>query len=63
MHDVAATARFRRMLMAGDLFVRGAVGRVPVDISHEGLSTGGLNFEKGPMVKSYEEKNAVKSSP
>ena len=47
MHDLAAAARFRRTLVAGGGFARGAEGRVPLDISHEGLSTGGLNFEKG----------------
>ena len=40
MHDLAAAARFRRTLMAGDGFASGAEGRVPLDTSHEGLSTG-----------------------
>ena len=36
--DGAATARFWRMLAVGGRFA---------NISHEGLSTGGLNFENG----------------
>ena len=49
--DGAATARFLRALVAGGRFARGAEGRVPLDISREGLSTGGLNFEKGANGK------------
>ena len=47
MHDVAAAARFREGLIAGDRFVRGAEGRVDLDRSHDGLPNGGLNFEEG----------------
>ena len=47
MHDVAAAARFREGLIAGDRFVRGAEGRVDLDRSHDRLSNGGLNFEEG----------------
>eukprot|EP00966_Prymnesium_polylepis_P298114 6888648-Prymnesium_polylepis.1 len=34
------------MLADGGRFAGGAGGRVPLDISQEGLSTGGLNFGK-----------------
>ena len=47
MHDLAAAARFRRTLVAGGGFARGAEGRVPLCLSHDGLSNGGLNFETG----------------
>ena len=47
MHDLAAAARFRRTLVAGGGFARGAEGRVDFERSHDGLSNGGLNFEKG----------------
>ena len=47
MHDLAAAARFRRTLLDGVGFARDAGARVDLDRSHEGLSTGGLNFEKG----------------
>ena len=47
MHDGAAAVRFRRTLMAGDGFVGTAGDRVDLDRSHDGLSNGGLNLEKG----------------
>ena len=47
MHDVAATARFRWGLIDGDRFVGTAGDRVLLERSHEGLSDGVLNFEKG----------------
>ena len=47
MHDLAAAARFWRTLVAGGGFARGAEGRVPLCLSHDGLSNGGLIFEKG----------------
>ena len=35
MHDLAAAARFRRTLVAGGGFARGAEGRVPLCLSHD----------------------------
>ena len=67
MHDVAAAARFREGLIAGDRFVRGAEGRVDLDRSHDGLSNGGLNFEEGAngdeKRRCEGRSSAVKSSP
>eukprot|EP00966_Prymnesium_polylepis_P117634 2719570-Prymnesium_polylepis.2 len=39
MHDLAAAACFRRTLLAGVGFARHAEAGVPLDISHEGIST------------------------
>ena len=47
MHNLAAAARFRRTLVAGSGFVRTSEDRVPLERSHDGLSNGRLNFEKG----------------
>ena len=47
MHDGAAAVRFRRTLVAGGRFVGTAGDRVDLDRSQDGLSNGGLNFEKG----------------
>ena len=47
MHDVAAAARFQGGLVDGGGFARHAEARVPLCLSHDGLSNGGLNFEKG----------------
>eukprot|EP00966_Prymnesium_polylepis_P179325 4151794-Prymnesium_polylepis.1 len=42
------------MLADGGRFAGVAEGRVPLDMSHEGLSTGGLSFEQGANCDRYE---------
>ena len=46
-HDGAAVRRFWHTLVSRGERVGGTGGRVDFERSHDGLSNGGLNFEKG----------------